>query len=48
MAKLLYQGHGSARLTTDEGKIVYIDPYAGGGYDLSADLILATGFTTWA
>ena len=42
MAKLLYQGHGSARITTNEGKVVYVDPYAGGGYDLSADLILVS------
>lgn len=37
---LLYQGHGSLRITTAEGKIIYIDPYAGEGYDLPADLIL--------
>ena len=42
MAKILYQGHASLRITTDEGKIIYIDPYVGGGYDLSADLILIT------
>ena len=42
MAVLLYQGHGSLRLTTGEGKVIYIDPYAGGGYDLPADLILVT------
>ena len=38
--KLLYQGHGSLRITTREGKVIYIDPYAGEGYDLPADLIL--------
>ena len=42
MAKLLYQGHGSFRLTSDKGEVVYIDPYAGTGYDLPADLILVT------
>ena len=42
MAKLLYQGHGSLRITTGEGKIIYIDPYAGEGYDLPADLILVS------
>ncbi len=42
MAKLLYQGHGSARLTTDEGKVIYVDPYAGEGYGAPADLILIT------
>ncbi len=42
MAKLLYQGHGSFRMTTDGGVTVYIDPFAGEGYDLPADLILVT------
>lgn len=42
MAKLLYQGHGSVRITTDTGTVVYIDPYAGTGYDVPADLILVT------
>ena len=42
MAKLLYQGHGSFRITTDEGKVIYVDPFAGEGYDLSADGILVT------
>ena len=42
MAKLLYQGHGSLRITTAEGKVIYVDPYAGEGYDLPADLILVT------
>ena len=42
MATLLYQGHGSLRMTTDGGKVIYIDPFAGEGYDLPADLILVT------
>ena len=42
MAKLLYQGHGSLRLTSNSGMVVYIDPYAGEGYDKPADLILVT------
>lgn len=42
MAKLLYQGHGSLRVVTDEDIVIYIDPYAGEGYDLPADLILVT------
>ena len=42
MAKLLYQGHGSLRLTTDSGKIIFIDPFAGEGYEVPADLILVT------
>lgn len=42
MAKLLYQGHGSLRLTTGSGKVIYIDPFVGEGYDVPADLILVT------
>lgn len=42
MAKLLYQGHGSLRLTTADNRIIYIDPFAGEGYDKPADLILVT------
>ena len=41
-AKLLYQGQASIRITTKEGKVIYIDPYAGDGYDKGADLILVT------
>ena len=40
--RLLYQGHGSLRIVTAEEKVIYIDPYAGEGYDLPADLILIT------
>ncbi|MBR1711076.1 MAG: MBL fold metallo-hydrolase [Clostridia bacterium] len=39
---LLYQGHGSLRIVTGEGKVIYVDPYAGEGYDLPADLILVS------
>lgn len=42
MAKLLYQGHASLRFTSDSGKVIYVDPYAGEGYDKVADLILVT------
>ena len=42
MAYLLYQGHGSLRLRTEEGAVVYVDPFAGDGYDMGADLILVT------
>ena len=42
MPKLLYRGHGSYRLTTDDGRVIYIDPYAGEGYDAPADLVLVT------
>ena len=40
--RLLYQGHGSLRIVTAEGKVIYVDPYSGEGYDLPADLILVT------
>jgi L-ascorbate metabolism protein UlaG (beta-lactamase superfamily) len=42
MPKLLYQGHGSYRLTADDGRVIYVDPFAGEGYDAPADLILVT------
>lgn len=42
MAKILYQGHGSFRMVLADGTVVYIDPYAGEGYDLPADVILCT------
>ena len=41
-ASLLYQGHASLRITTSEGKVIYIDPYVGTGYDVPADMILIT------
>ena len=42
MATLFYQGHGSFRLTAADGRVVYVDPYAGEGYDQPADLILVS------
>ena len=42
MAKLYYQGHGSLRLTASDGRVLYLDPYAGDGYDKPADIILVT------
>ena len=42
MPKLLYQGHGSFRLTADNGLVIYVDPYAGEGYDVPADVILVS------
>lgn len=42
MAKLLYQGHGSFRLSSDDGVVLYIDPFMGTGYDLPADIVLVT------
>jgi L-ascorbate metabolism protein UlaG (beta-lactamase superfamily) len=42
MAKLFYQGHSSFRITTNEGKVIFIDPFAGVGYQTPADLVLIT------
>jgi len=42
MSKLLFQGHGSFRLTTNSNQVIYVDPYKGKGYDVPADLILVT------
>ena len=42
MPKLLYQGHGSFRITAGDGRIIYVDPYVGEGYDLPADIILVS------
>jgi L-ascorbate metabolism protein UlaG (beta-lactamase superfamily) len=41
---LLYQGHASMRITTPEGKVIYIDPYQRVqiGYEAAADVILIT------
>ena len=39
---LLYMGQASLRIVTGEGKVIYIDPYAGDAYDQPADLILVT------
>jgi L-ascorbate metabolism protein UlaG (beta-lactamase superfamily) len=39
---LLYQGHASVRLTSADGVVIYIDPFAGEGYDIPADIILVT------
>ena len=40
MSKLLYQGHASFRITTGDGVVVFIDPFAGTGYDTPADILL--------
>ena len=42
MARLLYQGHSSFRLITAAKKVVYLDPFAGDGYEMPADLVLIT------
>ena len=40
--RLYYLGHASIRIITKEGKVIYVDPYMGDDYDLSADLVLVT------
>ncbi|HJC07207.1 MAG TPA: MBL fold metallo-hydrolase [Candidatus Enterocloster excrementipullorum] len=42
MAEILFQGHGSFRVTAGDGTVIYIDPYAGEGYDIPADMILVS------
>ena len=42
MAKMLYQGHGSYRFVLEDGTVVYVDPFAGEGYDLPADIVIST------
>ncbi|MDR0221856.1 MAG: MBL fold metallo-hydrolase [Lachnospiraceae bacterium] len=46
MAKLYYQGHGSYRFTTSDGRVIYFDPYAGDkkgkDYEPPGDVILVT------
>ncbi len=42
MGKLLYQGHGSYRIISNDQVVIYVDPYAGKGYEVPADLILVT------
>ena len=42
MAKLYYQGHGSFRVTANNGTVIYVDPYAAGGYEPAADWVLVS------
>lgn len=42
MTTMLYQGHGSYRITADCGTVIYVDPSLGEGYDVPADLVLVT------
>lgn len=42
MAELYYQGHGSFRITSDGGRVMYVDPFMGDGYEPEADLVLIT------
>jgi L-ascorbate metabolism protein UlaG (beta-lactamase superfamily) len=39
---LLFIGHASVKLKTQEGKTIYIDPYQPGNYKDSADIVLIT------
>jgi len=36
MPKLLHQGHGSYRFIANDERVIYVDPYAGKGYDIGA------------
>lgn len=42
MGKLFYHGHGSYRIISEQGTVIYVDPFAGTGYDLPADIVLIT------
>ena len=42
MTELLYQGHASFRLVSPESIVIYIDPYAGEGYDVPADAVFCS------
>ncbi len=42
MSKLLYIGHGAVRIISNNGKVLYLDPFLGDGYDLEADYVLIT------
>ena len=39
---LNYYGHASMRIDTEDGHVIYIDPFASGDYTHAADLILVT------
>ncbi len=42
MAKLFYQGHGSLRIISNNGEVLYVDPFIGEGYDIKADYAVST------
>lgn len=42
MAEILYQGHASFRIITNSKLVIYVDPYAGEGYDVPADVLCVT------
>nr|WP_240903815.1 MBL fold metallo-hydrolase [Chengkuizengella sediminis] len=41
---LEYLGHSSIKIVTDQGRVIYIDPWAGENYDEPADIVLITHF----
>lgn len=42
MAKLLYEGHASFRLVSNDNHCIYIDPFCNQNLELPADLVLIT------
>lgn len=42
MTKLLYQGHGSFRIISNNGTVIYFDPYIKQGCEYPADYIIVT------
>ncbi|MBQ1389334.1 MAG: MBL fold metallo-hydrolase [Clostridia bacterium] len=40
--KLVYFGHASICIITEDDKVIYVDPYEEGDYSLAADLVLVT------
>ena len=46
MSKLLYQGHGSFRIITNEDVVIYVDPYIGVSYAVGG-IIRLTLKTDW-
>jgi hypothetical protein len=42
LMNLLYLGHTSFRIITDDNLVIYVDPYAGDNYQIPADIVLIT------
>lgn len=42
MAKLLFQGHGTYKIKTMDGTMIYVDPFIESNYEEPADIILVT------
>lgn len=42
MTTVFYHGHGSLHFVTNSNQVIYVDPYAGEGYEKEADLVLIT------